>query len=274
VATGCAWLVGIAAAVRIVDLLLGNNPFAAAIAGAVLVDFATARAGVTWDGRPEASESRSRGKTASPPESTAGAGEHVALRIARKLGTGVAIGASIVVITIAVGLVPGWAQISMGMPSPILGFALVRAAAVSVRDELLYRGLVLTLAERAKLPGHVAVAYAALAGAASIALLPESSPGAVILALASGWLFASLWRRGQGAWEAVGAHAAWAFCAESLLRGGLLDATWTLGSISPGPRAEGTPAYLASGICVAMVLGAGRLRALIARVRPPGSVPR
>jgi hypothetical protein len=271
IAIGSAWLVGIAAAVRIADLVLDKNPLAAAIAGAIVVDFAAARAGVTWDGRPEASGGRSPDKAASARGSPAGAGAAV---VVRWIGAGMAIGVLIVVVTVALGLAFGGASVSIGMPSPVLGFALIQSAAIAVRDELLYRGVVLITAERAGLSREVAAGYAALAGAAAIALLPESSPGAVVLALASGWLFARIWQRGHGAWEAVGAHAAWAFCAGPLLRGGLVDVTWAHGLLSPGPRAEGTAAYLASAICVAMVLGQARVRGVIARVRPARPEPR
>jgi hypothetical protein len=181
---------------------------------------------------------------------------------------GASAGALIVVVTVVFGLAFGWARASMGMPSSVLGFAVLSAAAVSVRDELLYRGVVLAAAERARIAAPLAAVYAGLAGAAAIALLPESSPAAVVLSFASGWFFAVLWQRGQSAWVAVAAHATWVFVAGPLLRGGLVDVTWSNGSLSLSARAEGAPAYVAAALCVGLVLAAGRLHGVIARHRP------
>ncbi len=124
------------------------------------------------------------------------------------VGAAVAVGAAVVAIAASGAL--QWFQVEAGVPlSAALAFAVARAAAMAVRDELLFRGIPLAAATRAGVPAPVARVFAALLSGASLVLLPGVTPAAIALAVASGWLFASLWERDRGAWAAFGAHGAW-----------------------------------------------------------------
>lgn len=242
---GAAWLVGGAAVLLILDSILGAASMATALVGALLVDLAASRAGAAWDvaGQPgDAWDARPL------PE---GAPRRLVERVAAGALVGLLTGGSVVALSIALRWLTGHGE---GVrPSYALVFALVRAAAVAVRDELLYRGIPLFAAARAGVPAPVARAFSALVSGAAIALLPGVTPGAVALAIGSGWLFAALWERDRGAWAAIGAHAAWVLLVGSGLHGGLFDLDWTVGNLAIGPSADGAPAWLAA----AVMAGAG-----------------
>lgn len=236
---GAACLVGLGAALQIADAFLGRSPVPAAVAGAVIADVAAGFVGVRWtteaDGRP------SQGET------------DAALALKRALfGAGAAFAA--ITVTFVGAAIFGWLDVEAGSPSPGLALALVRSAALGVRDEIFLRGIVLVTAARAGVKPLVAAGFAALAGGAAIALTPEAGPSAIALAVGSGLLFAALWQKQRGAWAAVGAHAAWIFFVSAGLRGGLLDVTWTQGSLAAGARSHGGPAWLAAAVCAALGL--------------------
>jgi uncharacterized protein len=249
---GATWLLGVGAVLQVLDLLVGASPLGAAIAGAVLVDLAADRAGVRWDGR----AGRGRGKK-------------LPWRVAaRRVLTGAGRALCAVLLAVGVGWALGWAHGGLGRPSVTAGILLLRVTAVAVRDELLFRGIPLAAAHRARVPRPAAELFAAAAGAASIALLPGSNPAAVALAFGSGWLFASLWR--LGAWAAIGAHAVWLLLLGGLLRGQLLDIEWGPGLLGLGVHSAGAPAWLAAGAAVAVAV-ADRLFAARARRTAPGA---
>jgi hypothetical protein len=127
--------------------------------------------------------------------------------------------------------------------------ALVPAVAHAVRDELLLRGVVLSACARARVPPVAGIVFAGLAGGASIAMEEGVSAAAVALAIASGWLFAAVFRRGA-AWAAVGAHAIWVLGVTALTRGWLLDVHWLRGRLAMGAGADGAAAWLAAAACV------------------------
>jgi len=58
---GAGWLIGISAALRVLDTLLGQAPLASALLGAILVDLAAGRAGVRWDELTSEDGTRHRG---------------------------------------------------------------------------------------------------------------------------------------------------------------------------------------------------------------------
>jgi hypothetical protein len=236
-AIGAAWLVALAAALRVVDVALGAVPLAAAMAGAVLVDLALARAGVRWDE----------------------AEKHASIAAyARRAAAGVAVGLAVVLVAVAALALAGRARVAPGSPSLAVGVGLVRAASIAVRDELLFRGLVLSVVARAGLPARVGVGFAALAGGAAMALERGAGLASIALVVASGLLFASLWRRERGAFAAVGAHAAFVFVAGPGLRGGLVDVTFAGGVLSAGPTAQGAPAWVAAALFVVLAVVVAR----------------
>ena len=239
---GAAWLVGVAAGLQILDRL----PLASigvAILGAVVADLAATRAGVRWD----------------PDEA---APDRVS-RAARRAGFGVlaalATAAIVMVPCFALGWVHGTGE---GFrPSFAVLIALARAAAIGVRDEVLYRGIPLLAASRAGVHPLAARTFAALAGGAAIALMPGAGPAAVALAVGSGFLTASLWQREGGAWGAIGARAAWILLFGSLLHGGLFDVDWHVGEIAIGNTSKGPPAWLAAALLVAAGVVVMKVRA-------------
>jgi membrane protease YdiL (CAAX protease family) len=250
---GAAWLVGIAAALQLIGLLVGQNPLAHAVVGAVVVDLAVTRAGVRWDER------------ATPTLKS-----H-----AKDLLVGSGVTLAVLTAALLVALAVGLARIDHGHPSVALLLALLRAVGVGVRDELLFRGLVLTIAARAGVRARYAVAFAALAGGAAIALLPDATPEAVLLTIASGAAFALLYRWRKGAWAAIGAHVAWVFFGGTALRGTLIEVTWAQGQLSDTVRAAGAPAVLATlGWTIAALALALHLRALTRRPPPRPRSPR
>lgn len=225
---GLAWLLGTAALLQVVELLLGRVIMGAAIAGAVIADLASTWAGVRWD----AGEKR--------PWKDAVA----------RLGAGAGVAAGVIAVTFALGAALGRIEVRAGAPSLGIFLVVLRSAAVAVRDELVFRGIPLVAAARAGVSKPIARGFAALAGAASIAALPGASPASMVLTAASGWLFATLWQRDRGAWSAVGAHAAWALLTGAVLRGGLIDISFREGNLGLGPRASGAPAWIAAAIAL------------------------
>jgi hypothetical protein len=238
---GAAWLVGLAAAMQIVEQILGPANLGGVILSALAVDIAARRAGVRWD-------SPDRGLApGKPDEATLDAPPSAIRRVA--VGAAVAVLAGGLALAVAAGF--RWCHLDApAQLSPALAFALARAAAVSVRDELLFRGIPLAAASRAGVPAPVARAFAALVSGAALALVPGVTAGALALAIASGWLFAALWHADRGAWAAIGAHAAWALLLGSVLHGGLFDAEWTTGELALGASAGGPPAWVAAAILV------------------------
>src|SRR5262249_36765595 len=147
-----------------------------------------------------------------------------------------------------------------------LAFAVARAVALAVRDELLFRGIPLTAAARAGVPAPVARAFAALVGGASIVMIPGVSAAAVALAVAPGGRFAARWGRERGG--VAGAHAAWTVLVGSVIHGGILDVEWTTGELAWGVGATGAPAWVAAAAMIAASLPLPRLPWPAASGRP------
>jgi hypothetical protein len=238
---GAAWLVGLAAGVQLLDQIVGPANLAAAIFGALLIDIAAGRVGVRWD----------------RDDIAADAPKHAAQRV----GAGAAVALATGGLALAVAAVFHWFHVeAWAQPSAALAFAAARAAAVAVRDELLFRGIPLAVAARAGVPAPIARAFAALVSGAAILMIPGVTPAAVALAVASGWLFAALWERDRGAWAAVGAHGAWILLLGSALHGGGIDAAWTTGELAVGASAAGPPAWVAAAALVVAAAALPRLR--------------
>ena len=225
---GLAWLLGTAAALQAAEVLFSKFIMAVAISGAVIADVASTWAGVRWD------------------EGTKRAWRDAVGRLAA--GAGVV--AVVVAVTFAVGAVMRRVEVQAGAPSVGIFLVILKCAAIAVRDELVFRGIPIVAAGRAGVPAPIARGFAALAGAASIASLPGVSAASLVLAAATGWLFATLWQRDRGAWSAVGAHAAWALLTGAVLRGGIVDMAFREGNFGLGPRASGAPAWIAAGVAL------------------------
>ncbi|WP_437598008.1 hypothetical protein WMF28_35465 [Sorangium sp. So ce590] len=244
-ALGAAWLVGLAAALQIVAVLLSSSPLAAALAGAVVADLVASRAGVPW----------------TDPLEPEGPGHRA--RIARRVGLGAALSALAVLLTLGVSVVLGWATVDAGEPSVSFGFAVARAIALAVRDELLLTGIPFAAAARAGVSSRHAFAFSVLAHGAALGLAPGATASSFALTSALGALAAALFLRGRGAFAPIAAHASFIALAGAGLRGSLLDVTWVDGALAVGTRAFGPPAWLAAAALAALaalVLRAGAPR--------------
>ena len=237
-AQGAAWLVGLAALVSIIDELFGPGSLPAAILGALALDLLARHAGVRWN----------RDDEGVPP------GE-----AARRLAAGAAVALGVGGVILAIGGVLGWFHGHGAQPSAALAFATARAAAMAVRDELLFCGIPLATAASARVRPVFAQAFAALVSGAAIMLVHGVTPAAVVLAVGSGWLFAALWARDRGAWGPIGAHTAWLLLLGSVLHGGLFELDWSNGELVTGAHASGAPAWLAGVVLVGVGLVVPRI---------------
>jgi hypothetical protein len=225
---GAAWLLGIRAALLILAGILGSSPLPEAVLGALIVDLGTGRAGLPWS-----EDDLKRGE---------------ALRRAM-LGAGV--GAGVAALALGVSLAAGWGSGFAGQADLTALMGLVPASAVAVRDELLYRGLPLLFAARAGVPIWTAVVFGALASPSAFAG-GNPSAASVVLAVANGALFATLYVRTKSAWGAVGAHTAWALVTDVIARGTLFEVRWTAGELATGEAAAGPPAFVGAALALAV----------------------
>ncbi len=235
---GAAWLVGLGAANQIANVAFASNPLAALVVQAVVVDLAVGKAGVRWDAKADgASETKD------------------ALR-AIGIGAGVALGVAGAVIGVSAAL--GWAQVGVHAPNTTLGLGLLRAAAIGVRDTLLYAGLPLYFVGRAGAPRVAGVVFGGLAAGAALSLHPAATPANVVLAAAVIVAAGALWARTGAGWSAAGVVGGWALFAGAMFRGGLFDVDWKKGALAPGFAADGAPAWIAAGLFVAAAAAALR----------------
>lgn len=259
---GAAWLVGIGAVCQMAAILLGSNPLAVTVVQAVIVDLAVGRAGVRWD--PEADD-----KTAAETRNAT-----------RGIGAGLGAAAAVTAIVMGVSAALGWASFEVHGPTMSLALGTIRAVAIGVRDAQLYVALPLFFvgratglgapskpsAPRARIPLVSAVVFGALAGGASIALLPAATPANVTLAATVLAATGAFWLRDRNGWAAVGVCGGFAFVAGTLLRGGLVDVSWKKGTLAPGLVADGAPAWIAAILFVLVA-------ALVLRFRQPPPPP-
>ena len=232
----------------IVEVLLGKSMVGVAIAGAVIVDLAAGYAGARWD--------------LGAPLLPAAA--------ARRIPAGLGLALIVAAAGIAVSLATGWARASLGHPSVTLFLALLRAAGTGIRDEMLYRGIPLHACERAGVRAQHARIFAALAGAAPLVLAPGTSIAAILLTACLGFLFATLWQRDRSGYSAAAAHGGYLLIVRSLAQGELFDLDWATGSLSPGARAAGPPAFAMAIVTIGIALF------LVPRLRtfgPPEAAP-
>jgi hypothetical protein len=229
-----AHMLALAGVLRALEPIVGQNPFALPIAGAIAAELIAANVGVTWgelDGKP------------------ASLGDLV-----RAAGRGALPVVAAVAIVVLVARLAGVAEVDAGHPSATHVFALVRAVALGARDELLFRGIPLAAAERAKIPRAVAIAFGVLAGGASLLFVPSVTPVAIALEICSGLAFALLWRYGTVA--GVAAHATWALLIGAGLHGTFLEIAWTRGALAVGPHADGPPAVIGGAALLACAFAA------------------
>jgi hypothetical protein len=231
-----AWLVGGAAAVRVIDGVLGGSPAAAAVLGAVLVDLLAGRAGVRWS-------------------------ERGATPWGADVRAGVALGLSAGLLVVLLGHALGWATVTLGAPGVPILFALLRVIATAARDELLLRWLPIALGRRAGVGDPALTVFVVATAVAPLALSGSTSAPGIALAAAQALLGARLALATAGAIAPAAAHAGLALALGPLTRGGALDATWWSGDPGPAPHAAGATGWVA----VALVLLAAAIAPRIVR---------
>lgn len=255
---GAAWLIGLTAVCQMVVIVLHSNPLAVTVIQAVIVDLAVGRAGVRWD--PEADD-----KTAAETRNAT-----------RGIGLGLGVAFAVTALVLGVSAALGWATIGVHAPTMSLALGTIRAVAIGVKDAQLYAALPLYFIARAagigpgsrpsiaskrlRIPVISAVVFGALAGGASIALLPAATPANVALAASVIGATAAFWYRDRAGWAAAGVCGGFAFFAGTLLRGGLVDVGWKRGALAPGVVADGAPAWIAAALFVAVTVGVLRFR--------------
>jgi hypothetical protein len=212
------WIVGLEAAITAIGGLLASHRAGSLAVQAFVAEWGAGRLGVAWSD-PEAARPTTR-------------------VVARKVGVGLVLGLSAAAVTLAFAALTRAVTISPpSVAAPELLLGLVAAALVSVREELVLRGLVLrafgtTLSPRLQILACGAVAAAAKLGrmeGTPIGSLGAASFTAAALAAAAlgGICFATLWLRERGAFTAWGAHTAWTLATTTAMSGGVTDGRWS-----------------------------------------------
>lgn len=151
----------------------------------------------------------------SPPSS----GEPTIGQIGRRIGRGAMFGFAAAIVLLAVGAIARTLSMRAGsfeVASLLTG--LLVAALSAVRDELLLRGIVLR-ALQSFTRGPLLVAACAAAAVARVWFAEGTTPESAIVSGAAAAALACIWLVDRGAWMAVGANAAFLFCANTMMRG-------------------------------------------------------
>lgn len=237
-AAGCANVLLVGAAVFLIDGFFESNQLASLVLGTAAVVLLGGRVGLRSDESDESS-----------PAS-----------LARKMMFGLGVGVLFGLLALGASALLGWAKLTPGSPLGMGAlFGLVVPIVQAARDELMYRGVPLTVAE-GRVPDAVAIPFCALLGVAPH-LLSRFTVEGLFLIGTSGLLFGLLWRLGRGMYVGWGAHAGWLFMIGAGSRGVLLEATWAKGSLIPPEQARGPAVWLVAVLFVlACVVVARRLR--------------
>lgn len=227
---GAVILLGTGLVVFGAEALIGN-PVLGLVVGFLAVDFVARRIGATF-----------------------GEGDFY-----RQVAIGFGLGAGIALFVALLAVATGLATLRLGSPSFVLLLGLGRSLVAAFRDEVLYRGIPLTLARRVDIPDGYTVVFTALLGAAPLVGAPTFRFEAVLLAFAAGLFFASLFRAGWGR-IAFLAHAGWLFLADVAFRGALLDVVFSKGNLGPFARSSGLVAYLAAFVFAVAAVGVNAWR--------------
>ncbi len=132
-------------------------------------------------------------------------------------------GLTAAVIVLGFALATRAASLAPNTPSlvPIL-LGLIVPGFVAMRDELLFRGLVLRVLPNGT-PAPLALFACGLSSAAAAVGTGDVSVPLILTAALGGIALGALWRHDRGAWLAWGAHTSWLWASQSLASGGLID---------------------------------------------------
>lgn len=191
------------AGVSFVGAYFAENATGAAVLQAVLAEWGAGRLGITW------SDSNAKQPTIAA--------------IARRAARGASMGLTAAVVVLGFALLTRAARLAPNTPAlvPVLVGVAVPAF-VAMKDELLFRGLVLRLLP-ASTPAPFALLACGLSSAAAAMGAGAKTIPEVAAAALGGVAFGALWRRDRGAWMAWGAHTAWLWASGPLAHGGIID---------------------------------------------------
>lgn len=187
---------------RVIEIFLESQSLAASVGQVVLVEWATARLGVTWGSGP-------------------------AKRVAKGAGIGALVaGVIVALLTASRGIVFLRTELSASVILLGVGSAVLAAW----RDELLLHGVLLrALGDALPAVGRVLACGVTSAGAALGR--PGASVRTVLAAGLAGAIFGALWEEDGAAFGPVAAHATFRFATTTLLSGAALaDDTWAGGT--------------------------------------------
>ena len=200
-----AWGVAIYFGTRIFGLVLEKNTLPVAVVQAVLAEWGCGRLGVAWSD-----------PSAPLPEPRA-----IAKRAGIGLGFGLLAGGVVVAFLLTTRAIlldrvaPTWQGVSL---------ALFGAGAYALRDELILHGLALRVLVSVESPIAKVLACGLTSAAAAYGEFGGAAGSAIVVQGLLGIIFGALWVRDRGAWPAWGAHAAWLFITDFLMRGGIFEA--------------------------------------------------
>ena len=198
-----AWGLLFYAGVSFLGAYFVENATGSAVLQAVLAEWGAGRLGISW----------------SDPDAKTPTFSAIARRAAR--GASIGLTAGVVVLGFALLTRAAWLAPNTPALAPIF-LGLIVPAFVAMKEELLFRGLVLRVLPK-ETPGSIALVACGLSSAAAAVGAGAKSVPEILTAGLGGVAFAALWRRDRGARMAWGAHTAWLWAAQALARGGVID---------------------------------------------------
>jgi hypothetical protein len=220
------------ASVHVLCGLLDSFRLAALICTAIAVEIFASRIGLRWSVDSSNNFARSL------------------LSFAKGLGLGLAMSAFIAAVLALVGSASF--EIAFFAPSTVL-LGLVACLAEAVRDELLYRGIPLTIM-RSRFDNRVAIAFVCLLSATPIFSQQTLHGAAFLISVSSALISSVLWCVGRGAFLPLGFRSAFAFAVTVLLAGGGVDMRLKSGALFPFTCANGAPALWMAACTVAFAV--------------------
>ncbi len=191
------------AVAQLIAMMFTQNLVGTAAIQSLVAELAAGKVGVAW----------------SDPEAPIPSTSAIATRALRG-----ALAALLVSIVCILSVFRGGGSIGRGtftISAAALG--LLTAALTAMRDELLFRGIVIR-AFKHLLPLPILFLVSALVGAAARYGNPDATKMEIAASAALGVIFAAAWISDRGAWLAWGAHATWTWITSTLARGVIVDA--------------------------------------------------
>jgi len=216
VAGTLSWGLALQGALLLAAAYLQRNAMGAAAVQAAMTEFGAGRLGVTWSD-----------PTAPPPTFPA-----IARRVLRGAGYAAAAAAGILVLAFATKAA-SYHGVSIAGVLPLFN-GLLLAVLLSVRDELLLRGVVLRAFGRAVPSAAELVVCGLVAAAAAWGSKEAATSMETFSAGVLGVAFAALWRIDRGAWMAWGANAALHYLLNTVVHGAVFDIRIAQGSWAQG----------------------------------------